>query len=541
MQRLNEAREVHNLELTTEEKTRDRKIYVRNVIGKAEERVAMLLTATKAQMELDRQAKLQHIQSGQQYENLNKAHPAYPLITSKILKIVLQQCLHLLNGCASDKQPMHAQTGEANYRNTGTHLPTYKSMRGTSKCEAVHSVAEKLMHAFNNIREVTYDARMEWMIINYNRKILRRMSKPALPESVAPSEVSQATCPPIVPSTDFLFGYQYYHRVKEDLEDEIQAAVMAELNNDAVEIADLDIDGIAMDDSIEMGLSDDKDDAATDLADNASALSDGASLGVEIPDAVDFPALTDIGLTLLETDVDVNVDINSLVDGVNIGTAANDEGIVTAVKEGASSTMASCLARADEMAAEAGMDVSNAATEQKISNARSANGKRNVALRRQQAQKAISVSPDFNSTMEKKWLDLIADPSIPDPTNSKTSIRGWYSKACLAYEKWRFLQIIKYTDEADAPPLFPVDFNLAVAWMEKMKKVSKKPQSLGIVNEESRQISTQMEALVNNANSANQDRTFGNATNISSLTTAAPAAVTAGAPLFIDFVRQAGF
>jgi hypothetical protein len=135
--------------------------------------------------------------------------------------------------------------------------------------------------------------------------------------------------------------------------------------------------------------------------------------------------------------------------------------------------------------------------------------------------------------MEKKWLDLIADPSIPDPTNSKTSIRGWYSKACLAYEKWRFLQIIKYTDEADAPPLFPVDFNLAVAWMEKMKKVSKKPQSLGIVNEESRQISTQMEALVNNANSANQDRTFGNATNISSLTTAAPAAVTAGAPLFL--------
>ena len=95
--------------------------------------------------------------------------------------------------------------------------------------------------------------------------------------------------------------------------------------------------------------------------------------------------------------------INSLVDCVNIGTAANDEGICTAVKEGASSTMASCLARADEMAAEAGMDVSNAATEQKISNARSANGKRNVALRRQQAQKAISVSPDFNSAMEKNF------------------------------------------------------------------------------------------------------------------------------------------
>ena len=53
------------------------------------------------------------------------------------------------------------------------------------------------------------------------------------------------------------------------------------------------------------------------------------------------------------------------------------------------------------------------------------------------------------------------------------------------------------TDEADAPPLFPIDFKLAVAWMDKMKKVSKKPQSLGIVNEESRQISTQMEALVN--------------------------------------------
>ena len=44
---------------------------------------------------------------------------------------------------------------------------------------------------------------------------------------------------------------------------------------------------------------------------NPTTLSDGASLGVEMPDAVDFPTLTDIGLTLLQTDVDLNVDMNS--------------------------------------------------------------------------------------------------------------------------------------------------------------------------------------------------------------------------------------
>jgi len=47
--------------------------------------------------------------------------------------------------------------------------------------------------------------------------------------------------------------------VEEDLEDEILAlAVIAELNNDAVEIADLDLDGVAMDDSVKLGLDDDK-------------------------------------------------------------------------------------------------------------------------------------------------------------------------------------------------------------------------------------------------------------------------------------------
>ena len=138
------------------------------------------------------------------------------------------------------------------------------------------------------------------------------------------------------------------------------------------------------------------------------------------------------------------------------------------MSEGASSTLASGLARADQMAAGAGMDASNAVTEQKINNARGANGKRNVAL--QQAQHTVSVSPGFDSAMEKKWLDVLAGHSIPDPTNSRTSIRGWYSKACQVYKKWRFEQIIKSTDDADAPPLFRIDFNLADAWMDEMKK-----------------------------------------------------------------------
>ena len=47
----------------------------------------------------------------------------------------------------------------------------------------------------------------------------------------------------------------------------------------------------------------------------------GFFLGVEMPNAVDVPTLTDIGLTLLQTDVDLNVDMNSLAYDVNIGTA----------------------------------------------------------------------------------------------------------------------------------------------------------------------------------------------------------------------------
>ena len=71
------------------------------------------------------------------------------------------------------------------------------------------------------------------------------------------------------------------------------------------------------------------DDAATDVADNASTLSDGASLGIAIPNSVDFPALTEIGLTLLETDVDANVNLDSPVEeNVDFSGAAANVGLL---------------------------------------------------------------------------------------------------------------------------------------------------------------------------------------------------------------------
>ena len=139
----------------------------------------------------------------------------------------------------------------------------------------------------------------------------------------------------------------------------------------------------------------------------------------------------------------------------------------------------------------------------------------------------MSVRPNFNTAMHNKWLSILADPAIP--TSNR---REWYKKACVEYETWRFEQIIETEEDSDAPPLLKVDYANAIAWLNEMKQVSKKPQSLGIVNEESRQLSNNMEALANNNNSANQEGMFGGEANIASLNTAAPAAVAGGAQLF---------
>ena len=90
--------------------------------------------------------------------NISSAHIACPLITKKVMHAITNQIMHILNGCVSVLYSTTVQTRMANYYNTGHEIPTYRLLRSTSRCEALHSVCDSLFYTFKNYCSTLYDA-----------------------------------------------------------------------------------------------------------------------------------------------------------------------------------------------------------------------------------------------------------------------------------------------------------------------------------------------------------------------------------------------
>ena len=522
---LNDAREAGAIyDLNGRQLKYDRK-FVRRVIREPSEIASKMLVLLKTNIAMDREARLQFEKSGLSCDNLTPAHDAYPLITKKVKKCVMMQCTHVLNGCVSDQQAMNVKTGESNYRNTGITLPTYQSLRGSSKVEVVHSVTDRAMYTFNNIRQITFDARVHWKITNYNRQRMRDMNKFALPDSVAPSEVDHCN---IVPSTTLRFGFDYCHYVMEKTENEIQNAIIAELDSDTftMDIADYDIEaheGNA-----------DGDDAATDVAADAPSHNmDELSAGpftAEIPDVVDFSNLDDIGNAL---DDDLGMTLDSLPN-------VEPEDIAIELEPGIAPTLAGALDQSNRMAVEAGIDLDTTGASDRVQyeELQHVNGRRNVGLRRRQNQQTPNVTPAFNNTMLAKWTSIWSDPEIPQPQKGNTTYLGWYFKAVIVYERWRMAELSKAKDEnRPPPPLYFVKFRDAKQWAMKMKQLSNSAHASGVVNEATSELCANLDTLLSNVSDDN-DAIFGNddgigaAMNVQNLNTHVAAASSVGPQLF---------
>ena len=123
-------------------------------------------------MALDRHNHRLWVDAGHSTDDLNCAHAVWPLMNSGVLEQVRQQRIHVLNGLrVTDVTAMYVKSGEADYRNTGHILRTYKCIRGTSKVEAVHSLSANTVGRWRNICSVTFDLQMLWMITYLNRNI----------------------------------------------------------------------------------------------------------------------------------------------------------------------------------------------------------------------------------------------------------------------------------------------------------------------------------------------------------------------------------
>ncbi len=139
--------------------------------------------------ELDNQYRIQAEAAGMQVSDLSVADVAYPLITKRVIEVFKLQLIHVRNGCISDEMDHlpYVRIGTINFHSTGHQLVHYRSLRGTSKVEAVHSVLDRNFYTQRGIGMEIFDARLGWWILSYNCRCLRALGK--IPPDTMPPKV----------------------------------------------------------------------------------------------------------------------------------------------------------------------------------------------------------------------------------------------------------------------------------------------------------------------------------------------------------------
>lgn len=192
-QRLMNAREAAGLEGPP---TRTERVkFIRRVVGEPESVAERMILVVKAHREIDAQCRTQAEAADMKVDDLTVADVAYPLVTRRVTAVFQQQLVHVRNGCISD-DPEHlpfVKVGTINYHSTGHHLDHYRSLRGTSKVEAVHSVLDRTFYSQRGIGSVVFDARLGWWILGYNRRRLRALGKKVPPDSMPPKVYTHLT------------------------------------------------------------------------------------------------------------------------------------------------------------------------------------------------------------------------------------------------------------------------------------------------------------------------------------------------------------
>lgn len=243
---LEDAREKAQLVLNEKEKRRDWKTYGRQTPGPGVLVAQKLMLVTQGQIQIDLDTLRRSEDAGQDCNNINSAHPAYPIITKKVKKVIYNQVIHCLNGCLDPKGRLsHVETGQRNYRNTGIFLPTYSSPFGTSRCETFHSAAASHFTPFWNINQYTFEARALWKVTHYNRRKLSLIME-TIPPGLAPSEFEGARLIPEGRLKPSHFGFDYCQMVLAKKNNRIYKDILAEFNpekpKDSELVADLELD-----------------------------------------------------------------------------------------------------------------------------------------------------------------------------------------------------------------------------------------------------------------------------------------------------------
>ncbi|KAF4654217.1 hypothetical protein FOL47_010087 [Perkinsus chesapeaki] len=118
----------------------------------------------------------------------------WKLLNDRFFECYASQLKHVTNNCLSD--PMEedlapfVRVGTRLYRGIqGLEVPHYRSLRGSSRCETVHSVLDRTYYSIRSVSGAVFDARLWYLVIRYNRNIMLRLNKDVPPPHLMPRDV----------------------------------------------------------------------------------------------------------------------------------------------------------------------------------------------------------------------------------------------------------------------------------------------------------------------------------------------------------------
>ena len=360
------------------------------------------------------------------------------------------------------------------------------------------------------MRALVFDAKAHWIIINFNRRRLQKMGKQTLPLGVAPMECFE--CPPLVESTKLRFGFDYYYHVQQVMEQEIDDAVLEQLDAAVVQ----DIDDVAAADLVPDYYS---EEGVTDADTTAASAVDSTNCAIneeiKIPEKINFNTLQDIAILLDDAAVDPDYD-----DGDDMSTNTCGS---------AGGTLQDCAKLAHKIGEANNFDMELLYDGGDGSLPRhDVNSRRNVGLRKRQNQSASSAKPpDFNEAMKKKWLEIWG--ATTNPSDGRISTATWVKGAIIKYRVWMFEQMVTAEEDGQpAPQLFSVSVDTVTKWVKRMKSTIERPLTAGAFTEPSAQLGESFDSYVAttdanaNASSFEEETGIGFATKASELQLSAP-------------------
>ncbi|KAF4650172.1 hypothetical protein FOL47_001398 [Perkinsus chesapeaki] len=443
LSRLKEIRDRAGLSLTSEQLRSDRYRFVRRVVGDPQTVCAKILLVMKANIALDAEAREQCIKAGMPVDDITPASPAYPLVTRKVKKAIINQCIHILNGCVSDQG-----------------IAYVRSLRGTSKVEAVHSCLSRSFTSFRNFRTEVFDARASWFVANYNRRRLKDIGRKAIPCGVAPVELpGEVGLAPEEASANLLLGFEYARAVtkvpyaSEELDGE------PDQDDDVIPTEETDMDN-------------ENDEEETTQAPSSD------TVPLDIPDCIDAECL----LTL-DHEFDKLLDVGTHHEvGRNVASSSTGS-----PADSASEPSKAAQRLCQDYITSAGVEGKWIDKSDDFA-ALKTPSKRNVSRRRSLGGSLIEVPPDFNPQMKEIWIDIWSRLTCSTGGKSMASI-VW--EALAEYNRRVALRLENSDD--NPPALLPVSYGHALKWMKQQRQLQQSPAKAGVFTVESQKINYELD------------------------------------------------